>query len=141
MSISFLWYTDAGLTSPLVGNLVISQASDGSTGPVDNVLYLGSTDGTKKIQADSDPGVDNIQITIEDTDPGSGHEVTEVKLSTTFAGLGSAVAGDPLVLGTELLGGVGNAQPVYIRVEDATMTVGTSTELSVETVVVREVDV
>lgn len=140
MALSFKLYTDAGLTTPLVSNLVCAQKADGSSDPVDKVVYLGSTTANRKIEADSNPGVDQIVVSIVDAAPGSGHPATEVKLATTLLGLGSATGGDPLNLGTSILSGVENAVPIYIRVDDTTGVVGTSTELSIAIAAVRETD-
>jgi hypothetical protein len=134
VAFTFTFYEDAGLTTPKVGNLVVQQNADGSTPPVDNVLYLGSTDVARKIQDSIDPGVNNIFIDITDSAPASGHPDTEVKLALTLLGLDSAVGGVSLDLGvTEILGGVPGAVPIYIRVDDTTMVVGTSTELGIQT--------
>lgn len=46
------------------------------------------------------------------------HEITEIKLAATAAGLDTAVAGDPLVIGTELESGVANAFEINIRIEN-----------------------
>lgn len=134
MAFTFQFFEDAGLTTPKTGNLVIQQNADGTTPPVDNVLYLGSTDVTRKIQDEATPGVTNIIVNVVDSDIPSGHPATEVKLALTLAGLDSATGGASLNLGvTEILGGVPGALAIYIRVDDTTMVVGTSTELSFET--------
>lgn len=141
MSISFAFFNDAGLTSPLVGNLQIQQASDGSTGPVDVNLFFGSVATGRKVQAATDPGIDPIILDVVDSAPGSGHEDTEIKLATTQIGLDSATPGASLNLGTELLSEVGNATSIWIRIEDATGVIGTSLELSIQMNNVIEVDV
>ena len=133
MAFSLKIYTDAALTAELTGNLVSRQNVDGSTPPVETQLWLGSTVATSTFQASSDPGVDNISLSVLDADPGNGHETTEVKLATAQGGLAGAVAGDPLDLGLQISGGVVNAVPFWIQVDDATATLGTSTELSVQT--------
>lgn len=141
MAITFKFYIDSGLVTELSGNLIVEQADDGSSGPVDNVLYLGSIDTARKVQANSNPGVDLITLSVIDASIGVGHPATEIKLATTQVGLDSAVGGADLDLGVEVLGGSGNAQPIWIRVEDSTGTIGTSTELSVRTEELREVDI
>ena len=82
-------------------------------------VFYGSTDDTMKIEAQSDPGVDDLQIMVEDTTPGSGHETTAVKLADSESGLTSAVSGDPIVIGTFLNGGAGGAFEFWVRVTDA----------------------
>jgi hypothetical protein len=141
MAFSLGFFSDAGLLTPFPGPLQVTQKSDGSTGPVDNLLFLGSTETSRKFQADSNPGIDDIILDIDDLAPGSGHEDTEVKLAITLLGLDSAVAGASLNLGTELLSEVANAQEVYIRVDDATGVIGTTIELFLETNLLIELDV
>lgn len=140
MAFTFGWFVDAGLTTEKTDPLTVTQQSDGSTGPVDNVLYFGSNSDTTKVQADSNPGIDNVEVQVGDTAPGSGHETTEVRLATTLAGLDVATPGGSLILGTEVLGGVSNAVEVYIRYEDGTGQVGTTIELFIETNELLEVD-
>lgn len=135
------FWTDSGLTSPQVGNLIAPQKSDGSTGPVQFQLWLGDDDAAWKYQADSNPGTDNIQVDVNDSDPGGGNPATDVKLATTQGGLSGATPGASLVLGTELVGGSVNAQEVWVEVEDSTQVVGTSTELSVRTNDLRKIAV
>lgn len=142
MAFTFQFYEDAGLVTPKVGNLVIQQNADGSTPPVDSVLYLGSTDVLRKLQDEASPGVANIIVSIVDADVPSGHPASEVKLALSLVGLDSATGGVALDLGvTEILGGVPGAIAIYSRVDDTTMVVGTSTELSFETANAIEVAV
>ena len=93
MDFTFKFFEDAGLVSPKVGNLVIQQNADGSTPPVDNVLYLGSTDVLRKLQDSVDPGVANIIVSVVDSDIPAGHPASEVKLALTLIGLDSATPG------------------------------------------------
>lgn len=141
MALSFKLYTDANLTAPLAGNLICAQNADGSTPAVDKILYLGSTTASRKLEANSNPGVDQIVVSVVDAVPASGHPATEVKLATTLAGLNSAVGGASLNIGTQILSGAANAIPIYIRVNDSTGQVGTATELSVAIANVRETSV
>ncbi|MCP4342403.1 MAG: hypothetical protein GY799_26880 [Desulfobulbaceae bacterium] len=130
---AFGLYTDAGLTTLLATNVIFEEPVDHSATPSDVTLYLGSPDVGKKLNALSDPGVDQITVSILDSSPGSGHEDTEIKLATTEAGLATATGGDALDLGVEILSEVGNAAEIWIRSRDATSTQGTSTELSIAT--------
>ena len=127
------FHTDAALTTPVSGNLQAPQKTDGSTDPVVFELWLGDPDTGYDYEADSDPGTDQITVSISDSAPGTGHATTEVKLATTVAGLASATAGASLNIGVTLVSGSANAQKICIEVDDATATVGTSTELSVGT--------
>lgn len=135
---TFNFFTNAGLTLVFGGTLTIPQNVDGSSGPVDTQFWLGSTASGKTLQADSDPGVDQIVISVTDSSPSTGNPTTDVKLSTTQGELASATPGEPLNLGTSVLSGVGTAQTFWIRVEDSTNVVGVSTELHFTTNLLRE---
>ena len=67
MALSFKLYNDIALTSVFNGTLQTTHNTTGSTGRVDSVLYLGSTTASKTLQADSDPGVDQITLTAADS--------------------------------------------------------------------------
>jgi len=141
MTVSWKFHSDSGLTAELVGSLAINQRQDGTTGDVDGVIYLGSIEEGKTLQADSDPGVDQIVVSIADSnvDPGNSPEITDIKLSTSNAGLASAVAGDPLNVGLTLTSGVGNKVEVHYRIITPTAPTGTYAELSLNTNPVREI--
>ena len=138
---SFKIYTDAGLTTPLTSNLLATQASDGSSDPVDFQLWLGSTSAGKELKTDTNPGTNQITLSITDTTAGVGHLPAEVKLALTQGALTAATGGAPLNLGTSILSGVVNAVTFWIRVDDATGSVGQSTELGVTTPALREYSV
>lgn len=147
MALTFKLFSDAALTNEQVGNLVVTQAADGSTPPVTLTLYFGSLGSAglnttdRKLEADSNPGVDDVQFIVVDATPAAGHLPTEVKLALTEVGLATAIAGDPLVLGPTVLSGTANALSIWIEVDDATAVVGTEVDLSIDTVLVRETDV
>lgn len=63
---TFDLYTDSGLTTAFTGTLTFTHNTDLSDNPQDGVLYLGSTNSNRKLQANSNPGVDNITITPTD---------------------------------------------------------------------------
>lgn len=138
MTLSFKLYNDAALTSEFNGTLQTSHNVTGSTGRVDNKLYLGSVAVSKTLEADSNPGVDQITLTPSDAAVGSGHEVAEVKLALSQAGLTAATGGAALNLGASILSGVPNALEVWTGIEDVTAVVGVSTELSLTTNALRE---
>lgn len=132
---SFGFYSDPDLLVPFSGPLTAVQNADGSSAPVDfGPLYVGIPDSepTTSAQATSNPGVDDIVLSIVDSAAGSGHESSEVKLAESSAGLDTATAGAPLNFGTEILKGAANKKTVYARVDDATGVVGTETELSLQ---------
>lgn len=61
--LTFKLYTDSGLTTLFTGTLQLTHQTDLSDNPQDFVLYFGSTTTGRQIQATSNPGVDNINIT------------------------------------------------------------------------------
>lgn len=63
---TFDLYTDSALTTAFTGTLTFTHFTDLSDNPQDTVLYLGSTNSDRKLQANSNPGVDNITITPTD---------------------------------------------------------------------------
>lgn len=184
--LSFKFYTDSGLTTPLGTLKTYTHNTNLSDNPQDLTIYFGSTDSTVQLQATSNPGIDDIVLTptdtledweaatsyslgdlIEPTTPnglvykcttagtshatteptwptsgigstvadntvvwtlmGARHEVTEIKLSLTSMGLGSATPGAPLNLGHTILGGVAGALPIYMRITNAVTTVRNNT--------------
>lgn len=131
MATSLKFFSDSGLTTEIT-SVTINQLADGTTGNVDKLVYLGSNEAASTFEATSDPGVDDIEISIEDSDPGNGIEDSNIKLALSLGGLDSATAGDPLSLGTSLDGGVANATPVYIR-SDTPVLASSSTEITLET--------
>lgn len=135
---TFQIYTNSGLTVPFGGTLAVNQNVDGSSGPVDTQFWIGSTASSKTLRADSNPGVDQISVSVVDASPSSGNPVTDVKLALTAGGLASATGGASLDLGTTVTSGVGNAVTFWVRVEDSTHVLGVSTELSFATNLLRE---
>lgn len=140
MAISLKFYTDSGLTTEAT-SISALQASDGTADAVDRVVYLGSTVSGNKFTAESDPGVDPIVVSIVDSSPSTGVQATHIKLATTNGGLGSALGGVALSLGTEILSGVANAQAVHVRIDTPALAVGVYAEitLSMNTLVEEEV--
>jgi hypothetical protein len=67
--LSFKLYTDSGLTTPFGGTLQLVHNTSLSDNPQDFTFYFGSTDAGKKLQANSNPGVDQITLTPTDTIP------------------------------------------------------------------------
>lgn len=143
MAFPFKWYTDAALTQELTGSLTTLQNVDGSTGPVLTQLWLGAIDSLDfKLQTAVNPGVDNIVISILDSNPGVGYETTIVGLGLTSGGAAAATKGAPLDLGVvEIQPDTAGAIEFWVWV-DAVPTPpgipGTSTELSLQTNLVRQ---
>lgn len=67
--LSFKLYTDSGLTTPFGGTLQLVHNTDLSDNPQDFVLYFGSEEDDRQLQANSNPGVDEISLTPTDTLP------------------------------------------------------------------------
>lgn len=117
MANSFKFYSDSALSNEITALPKISQNIDGSTGDVDGVIYYGSTASGTSVQADSDPGVDQIAVSITDTvsNEGAGPQPNDIKLASSNAGLGAAVAGDPLNIGLTIASGAVNKVEVHYR--------------------------
>jgi len=135
MAISFKFYHDSALTQEItVGNpLTATQDTAGLAGPVDKTIYLGSTLTGNKAQANSDPGVDAIVVSIVDADAGTGAPASEFKLALSSGGLASATAGAALTLSTSITSGVANAVPIYTRRDSALAVAGAYTDISLAT--------
>lgn len=131
MAMTFHFYGDAGLLAQAA--VAIYQASSGATGAVDVQIWIGSNDATKKIQANSNPGVDHLVVTITDSAPSSGQAVSAAQLALTQIGLDTATPGASLDLGvTEILGGVAEAVTFWLRVEASSLVDGTYTDLGLK---------
>jgi hypothetical protein len=132
---TFKLYWDSGLTDEVTSldPIYAVQKSDGSSPPGQFHLYLGSTVSAKKIQADSNPGVDQITFSISDSGVGTGEPSSAVKLALTEGGLATAVAGAALDIGTQRLSGVVNALSIWVEVEDQVGDVGIYTDLEIIT--------
>lgn len=128
MALTFNYYADSGLVTDF--DPALYQASDGSTGPLDVEFWIGSSDDTKQLQAASDPGVDNLVLTITDSAPASGQAASSIILALSEADLDTNTPGASLDLGVAgILGGVAEAFPVWMRFEASSLTVGQYTDL------------
>ena len=186
MATSLDFYTDSALTTS-AGTFDVNHLVDGTGDPQDFLYYLGSTETANKFQANSDPGVDQIAISLSAINPdwvaatgksagdrvvpttpngykyeaqgvgtthasteptwpttkgdtvvdnditwenvGEVHVVTEFKLALSSGGLGTAVAGDPLDVGTQITGGTTNAVPIYVRIDDTTASINSGSDI------------
>lgn len=121
---TFKWYTDAGLATEFSGTFLPTGTAH------DYILYFGSNTASRQVQAASDPGVDQIALSIVDANSGTGHPATDVKLATTLLGLDSATAGAGLNLGATLTSAA--ATTVFVRLTDSTGgAAGVDTDLSI----------
>ncbi|MCB0252578.1 MAG: hypothetical protein KDI55_02500 [Anaerolineae bacterium] len=135
------FFHDAGALNPVVGPLVYQMPSDGSSVPADQLVYYGAALQSPRVVAKQKdaPGVNQLQVSVADSSPGSGHETTAVTFSDTSDFTGK-IAGDPMDLGVEILDGPGGLVPIYVRFRDATMTQGNSVEISIQVLDVAEYD-
>lgn len=124
---AFQIFSDSGLTTAVTAALEVTSS------PVKFQLWLGNPVSGKKIEANSDPGVDDIILDIVDANPGTGNPDTDIKLATTESGLTSAVAGASLTVGTQVLSGVANAFEFWVQVTDSLGGAGLNLDLSVDT--------
>lgn len=65
--LSFKLYTDSGLTAAFSGLFQLTHETDLSDGDQDFILYLGSTETDRQLEANSNPGVDDITLTPTNT--------------------------------------------------------------------------
>ena len=122
MSATFKFYTTAALLTE-----VTSLTPNGTSHQYQ--LWFGSATPGKKVQAQSDPGVDQITVTPTDANAGSGHPASDIKLADSQANLATAVAGAALDIGVQ----VTSAAPAEIWVELTDSTggaAGVDTDLS-----------
>ncbi len=138
MSNRLAFYSDAGMTVPL-SRLEAAQATNGSAGVVDRVVWLGSPVSGYVFQASSDPGVDSVVVSIVDSLTGLQIPASSLRLAATSGGLAGATPGDPLDLGVEIESGTGNAAEVYVRVDAAAIAAGVYDNLSLSCVETLEV--
>lgn len=134
---TFAVYTDAALTTPLTGSLVFAQSADGSTGAMVATIYIGSPVALRVLRAAANPGVDPLVLSVTDSS-GSGSPAADVTLGLEGGFVGRA-PGAPLSIGTQINGGLANAVPVFIRVEDSTGDIGVHTDLALTLTVGEEV--
>lgn len=112
MSLGF--HVDDGLVSPETTRAVIEVIG---AGHVDISTVVGDPNAAFYWQAASNPGVDPIQVMIDDTAPGTGFDTSMVALALTQAGLDSATPGAALTLGNTINGGAGNGVKVWARID------------------------
>ena len=132
MSLTFAFWADAGMTVPNAAGATVTAGA----GPTDRIVYFGSPASAKTLQAASAPGTDPVQISIADANAGTGIAATALKLALTAGGLDTAVAGDPLSIGTTISSGASLA--IYVRTTQGALGVGVYEDLSLTTNAVVE---
>lgn len=123
------FYEDAGLSVPAT-KLMAMQAADGSSAPVDLTFWLGSTETDRSYYAASDPGVDDIVVSITG---GAGLPATALRMALAAEDLATATPGAALAIGTEVLSGSVNAVAVHVCVDAAAIAAGIYENLSLAT--------
>ncbi len=112
----FGFYSDPALTTMLSSSLVFMQDMVAQV-PQDRMIWLGDPDPSNTLFESSDPGVADIYVFVQDSNSDSGMPAEAVKISGSASGLDDAVAGEPLLLGPSISGGVENAIEIHIRVD------------------------
>lgn len=131
-------YKDAGLTLQFDSATDRLSAQAVSAGSGDGVIYIGTPNAANKIQDSTDPGINNIEVSVLDLDAGVEFvDAADIKLALSQAGLGAAVGGDPLSLGATILGGAGNAVAVWYRWTNGT---GQGTYTDIELVISERIE-
>lgn len=125
---SFNLYADSGLTTLVGASLEAIFAIGGAAAK--KTVYLGSTNAAIKLQRQTSPGVNPIQVDIVDANTGGGQPDTAIRLATTEGGLASATPGGTLNLPNTINGGVSNAKAIWLDFTDTGGVVGTFTDLS-----------
>ncbi len=121
MSTTWKWYSDAGLTAPLTRADFVRTSTATA---VQKRLYFGSTETGKKLQNSSDPGVDQLQISITDATTGDGVESSDIKLALSAGGLATATAGASLDIGATLYSGASGAVEIFAEIDSALIALG-----------------
>jgi len=119
---AFGFYLDENLTQPTnlnsPTNIILNTAGGGAY--IDIQLWFGSPDSSKKCQAASYPGVDQITITINDTNP-TIHQPNATSgpywvLALNQSDLDTNTKNNSINIDTEVLGGVANAKSFWLRI-------------------------
>lgn len=126
------FFMDAGMSLP-AGKLKAMQASDGSSAAVDFVYWLVADDVDRTYYAASDPGVDDIVVSVVDAAAGASMLPTTLRLALSAEDLATATPGAALAIGTEVLSGSVNAVAVHVRVDSAAIAAGIYENLSLAT--------
>ena len=122
---AFDWWADSGMTVPLTRLDFVRTATPAA---VDAKAYFGNPIAGTKLQNSTSPGSAPLQITVDDSAPGSGVEAAGIKLAASVGGLAGATAGAPLGIGTTLF--AGPAVTVYVRVTSGITALGDYDDVS-----------
>ena len=139
---SFAFYSDQNLTNMLNTTdkpLTVTMNVSGGGATVDLIVYFGSPDNTKKAVPASDP---EITVDIIDTDTNNAHTLDPNNgpwyvLGLSPGDLDTNTKNTSLSLGTQVLGGVANAVPIYIRIFEPEQNPALWEDLQLKTNVIR----
>lgn len=116
------------------GLKALVHQSDFSDNPQDFVIWLAEVEkdpvdngAERLVRSDGS----SVKAYLTDANPGNGHEITEVKLADSAAGLDGATAGADLDLGTQIISGDSGAREIHVRVTNAVAVVGVSTDIQI----------
>lgn len=126
------FFEDAGMSVPAT-SLKAMQANDGSSAAVDFVHYLAADDVDRTWYAASDPGTDDIVVSVVDAAAGASLLPSTLRLALAAEDLATATPGAALAIGTEVLSGSVGAVAIYIRVDAAAIAAGIYENLSLAT--------
>lgn len=112
------FFEDSGMSLPAV-KLKAMQASVGSSAPADFVYWLATNDTDRTWYAASDPGADDIVVSVVDAASGAELPSTALRLALASEDLATATPGAALAVGTEVLPGTPVA--IHVRVDTASI--------------------
>jgi hypothetical protein len=143
MAITYAFFHDSALTEEItaLNPITATQDENDTLAPVDVQIWFGSATAGSQVQADSDPGVDDIEVSIADSNGATGQTTTAIRLATSQPGLASATPGAALAIGTSVSAGSANAVAFWVRIDDGTGTYGSYTDLSLQTNTLRQTPV
>lgn len=126
------FFDDSGLSVQSAGIAAV-QSTDGSFAAVDRQVWIGVTDTGRAWYAASDPGVDDITVSIIDAESGASLLPSSLRLAFDAGGLDTATPGASLAIGTDVQPGSVNAVSFMIRIDTAAFTSGVYDNLSLTT--------
>lgn len=132
MSVILSFYLDAALTTPVTA-LAPAELAALVGASADRQLWLGGPAAGLRWRDLAAPGSAQIYVQVDDADPATGQPATAIRLALTQAGLDAATPGAALAVGTEILSGVGNAMPLWVRWAVSGTAAGVFEDVALET--------
>jgi hypothetical protein len=126
------FFDDSGLSVQSAG-ITAMQATDGSSAAVDREVFIGVTDTDRAYFAASDPGVDDIMVSIVDAESGTSLLPSSLRMALDAGDLGAATPGAALAIGTDVQPGSVNAVSFWVRTDTAAFAAGVYDNLSLTT--------